>query len=227
MINKDGTDITQLTRNAGTNYYPNVTPDGRYIVFVSDRSGSSALWRIDIDGRNPLQLTNFAASFDSPSVSTDSKWVFFSAKVANSTTLWKVSIDGGTPLQLSQANCAVPIINSRDQIICQYGALGSDPVKLALFSVNGGQPERLIDLPGIIKSGLVRWSAKDNALIYRDSRNRIDNLWSQALNGDPPKQVTDFKSDQIYSFDWSRDGKYLVLSRGRPGSDVVTITNFR
>lgn len=227
MINKDGTDITQLTRNAGTNYYPNVTPDGRYIVFISDRSGTNALWRIDIDGRNPLQLTTFAASFDRPTVSADNKWVFFSAKVANATTLWKVSIDGGTPLQLSQANCTAAIINSRDEIICQYGALGSDPVKLALFSGNGGQPERLIDLPDIVKSGLVRWSAKGDALIYRDSRNRIDNLWSQSLNGDPPKQVTDFKSDQIYSFDWSRDGKYLVLSRGRPGSDVVTITNFR
>jgi Tol biopolymer transport system component len=227
IVNKDGSEITQLTKNAGKNFYPNVTPDGRYIVFVSDRSGISALWRIDIDGRNPLQLTNFAASFDNPSISSDSKSVFFSANVSNAVTLWKISVDGGTPVQLTQ-DCAMPVVNSRDEIICQYGALGSNSVvKLALFSANGGPPERLLDLPDVIKTGLVKWSAKEDALIYRDSRNRTDNVWSQSLNGGPPKQVTDFKADQIFGFDWSRDGKYLVLARGRAGTDVVTITNFR
>src|SRR6266566_8639937 len=30
----------------------------------------------------------------------------------------------------------------------------------------------------------------------------------------PAKQLTDFKSDRIFSFDWSPDGKWLALSRG-------------
>lgn len=226
IINRDGTGSTQLTKNAGQNFYPNVTPDGRYIVFVSDRGGSSALWRIDVDGRNPLQLTTFTASFDNPSVSPDSRSVIFSAKVGDSVSVWRVTIDGGDPIKLIERDCAGAVVTSHSDIVCKYGKLGSSTIKVALFSSNGGEPERLIDMPGVIKTGLVKWS-KEDALIYRDSKNRIDNLSSQSLNGDSPKQITDFKSDQIFGFDWSRDGKNLVVSRGRPSSDVVTLTNFR
>ncbi|HEY3026454.1 MAG TPA: hypothetical protein VGJ55_09920 [Pyrinomonadaceae bacterium] len=38
--------------------------------------------------------------------------------------------------------------------------------------------------------------------------------------------VTDFKSDQIFWFDFSRDGQ-LALSRGTQTSDVILIRDFR
>jgi hypothetical protein len=40
-------------------------------------------------------------------------------------------------------------------------------------------------------------------------------------------QLTDFKTDRILSFDWSRDGKWLACSRGVVNSDVVLISNLR
>jgi Tol biopolymer transport system component len=49
IIGKDGGNAVQLTMNAGRNYGPRVTPDGRYIVFISDRSGKNDIWRTDID----------------------------------------------------------------------------------------------------------------------------------------------------------------------------------
>ena len=52
------------------------------------------------------------------------------------------------------------------------------------------------------------------------------NIWRQALAGGPPKQITNFKSDLIFSFDWSRDGKQLALARGATSSDVILISNF-
>jgi len=35
--------------------------------------------------------------------------------------------------------------------------------------------------------------------------------------------LSNFKSDLIFWFDWSRDGKQLALSRGTVNSDVVLI----
>jgi len=49
----------------------------------------------------------------------------------------------------------------------------------------------------------------------------------QPLDGGPPRQVTDFKSDRIFGFEWSRDGKQLALARGTESSDVVLISGFR
>jgi len=231
VVNSDGRNLTQLTKNAGRNFYPNVTPDGRFIVFISDRGGRNAIWRTDIDGRNPLQLTNFAVINGKPSLSPDGKWVFYQTSGDKTPTIWKSSIDGGQPIQLTHTTSSAPLVAPQGNVFaCQYGeSSATSTPKVALIPVNGGEPERVLDLPNILKAGiiLVQWERKGDALIYRDSRNRVDNLWSQTLNGGLPKQLTDFKSDQIFVFDWSRDGKNLVVARGRSGSDVVMITNFR
>jgi hypothetical protein len=41
------------------------------------------------------------------------------------------------------------------------------------------------------------------------------------VDGGPAEQLTDFKSDRIYSFDFSPDGKSLALARGNSTADVV------
>ena len=59
LIESDGSNRKQLTSNTGgSNFLPRVSPDGHYIVFDSDRSGSEQIWRMDSDGNNPKQLTN-------------------------------------------------------------------------------------------------------------------------------------------------------------------------
>ena len=43
----------------------------------------------------------------------------------------------------------------------------------------------------------------------------------QPIDGSAARQITDFKTDLIFSFDWSRDGKQLVLARGVIDTDVL------
>ncbi len=225
-INSDGSGLTQITKNSGRNFYPVATPDGRYIVFISDRNGRNDLWRVDIDGRNSKQLTDLAPVATRPSVSSDGKWVLFGVTVDKIRTIWKVSMEGGQPIKLTQANSIRPLASpTGETFVCHYGV--SENLRVAEFSFEGGEPTRTFDLPEVIKSALVQWNNTGDALIYRDSKNRIDNLWLQPLNKSPAKQLTDFRSDQIFAFDWTRDGKNLVLSRGREGSDVVLITQFK
>jgi hypothetical protein len=44
------------------------------------------------------------------------------------------------------------------------------------------------------------------------------------LAGGEPKQITDFKSDQIFSFAWAKDGT-LVCTRGTVTNDVVLMSS--
>jgi Tol biopolymer transport system component len=97
--------------------------------------------------------------------------------------------------------------------------------------VDGSEPAKPFTLPvtaiGSDGQVWVRWMPDGRALTYVDNRGGIANIWSLPLNGGEPKPLTDFKSDQIFAFAWSRDGKQLVCSRGVVTSDVVLITDFK
>jgi len=58
-------------------------------------------------------------------------------------------------------------------------------------------------------------------------RSGVSNIWSQPINGDPPKQLTNFKSDLIFRFALSADGSNSVLARGTQTHDAVLIRDFR
>jgi TolB protein len=49
--------IVQLTHDGGRNDFPSWSPDGRHIVFQSNRSGSEQIWSVLADGTHLQQLT--------------------------------------------------------------------------------------------------------------------------------------------------------------------------
>src|SRR6185369_9054043 len=55
ITNRDGSQNRQLTADVFIDQQPTVSPDGKYIIFQSNRSGARNLWRIDLDGNNPQQ----------------------------------------------------------------------------------------------------------------------------------------------------------------------------
>jgi Tol biopolymer transport system component len=55
----------------------------------------------------------------------------------------------------------------------------------------------------------------------------VTNIWSYPLGGGRPRQLTDFRNDQIFNFRWSPDGKSLLTARGTVLADVVMIRDFR
>lgn len=61
------------------------------------------------------------------------------------------------------------------------------------------------------------------AQIARDQQR----LWSQPLDSGPPKQLTKFINNDVGIFDFSRDGKTIVFTRGTVRSDVVLISDLR
>ena len=79
----------------------------------------------------------------------------------------------------------------------------------------------------LVRTAFLRWTADGSGLTYINNQGGVSNIWMQPLAGGPPKQLTDFKSDMIFHFDWSRDGKQLALSRGIFTSDVILLNNVK
>lgn len=71
----DGTDIQRLTNVPGYDAEATVSPDGRKIVFTSERDGDLDLYTMDIDGRNVKRLTNEVGYDGGAFFSPDSKMI--------------------------------------------------------------------------------------------------------------------------------------------------------
>jgi len=56
-MNIDGGDLQQLT-NGHSDWWPNCSPDGRWVVYTSYMAGTPTLWKVPIDGGGPEQLTS-------------------------------------------------------------------------------------------------------------------------------------------------------------------------
>lgn len=67
----------KLTNSPGYDAEAVVSPNGKYIVFTSTRSGDLELWRMDIDGKNLKQLTSGLGYDGGAFFSPDSKKLVF------------------------------------------------------------------------------------------------------------------------------------------------------
>jgi tricorn protease len=93
-IATDRGDITRVNpdRMASRNQSPKWSPDGKYIAFVSDRSGQDEVWISDPEGRSPKKITSLDNEKTAPIWSPDSKSLLY---VAGGKQLYNYTVDDG------------------------------------------------------------------------------------------------------------------------------------
>ncbi len=225
-MDRDGGSPLQLTTaETRADIYPAVSPDGRYIVYVSTRTGNSNIYRMDLANGSEIQLTT-GTSEEFPVVSADSRWVIYTATSSTNFTLWKVPIDGGRPVQLTSRLSQWPAVSPDGRhIVCWYRPKPDSRWQLAVIPIDGGEPEKIIEMPVNAESSIpTRWMPDGSGISYVSTSNGVSNIWLQPLDGSAPRQLTGYTSDQIFWFDWSWDGNHLACSRGSVTNDIVLIT---
>jgi Tol biopolymer transport system component len=223
-IEPDGSNRIQLTPNDSSNYTPATSPDGRFIVFASYRTGTLNIWRINAaDGSEPKQLT-FSDGNSYPSFSPDGQWVLYDNQSGTTFTVWKVPIEGGTPVQLTNEYSRMPAVSLDGQFIaCRYLAEGSSR-EIAIFPFAGGAPIERLPIP-VMDWQKVQWMPEGRALTYIDAVKGVSNIWRYDLGTRSARQLTDFKTERIFAYAWSPDFKWLACLRGTESRDVTVINN--
>ena len=225
MMGADGGNQKQLTDDDAADRFPSVSPDGRYIVFDNLARGAG-IYRMDSDGGNIKQLTERGTA---PHCSPDGTWVAYTQGTQDQPSVWKVSVDGGQPVRLTDKITSRPAISpDGKRIACFYKEEIAAPWKIAIFPSEGGQPVKVFDNPvALSRFVVVRWTPEGRAILYVDDKGGVSNIWSQPVDGGQPTQVTDFKSDLIFTFDLSRDGRSLAVTRGAIHGDVVMMSTLK
>jgi serine/threonine protein kinase/Tol biopolymer transport system component len=226
IMNADGSDQRQLTDGAYEDRGTHVSHDGRYLVFTSNRTGTYHVYRIDIDGNNLKQLTDGPGEIG-PRFSPDGLWVICNSLDYRS---WKVPAAGGELVQLT--NSWASGMSPDGKLVAYVRPAEANTLfwNITIIPFAGGPPLKTFDVTSDSRP-IVRWTPDGRAISYNLTHggelSGVTNLWIQALDGGPAKQLTNFTSETFFSFDWSRDGKWLAYGRSTTSSDVVLISNFR
>jgi len=212
----------QLTANARDNWMPHVTPDGRFIVFLSNRAGDIRLWRIDADGDNPVQLSDVEAA--SPQCSPDGRWVLILRSIDDRSTIWRVPIEGGTPVPWIEDEAHRPALSPDGRWLAyEYPDLSRTATHVAVRSTAGGTPLKTFDFDA--GYGTIRFSPEGDGLVYIGNRNA--EILLQPLAGGPPRTLVHSAFETLFAFALSPDGKQIAYTSGLLTSDAVLFQDLR
>lgn len=228
-MDADGGNRNPVTFNNRANQEPVVSPDGRYLVYVSFEGRHPHLWRSDIDGGNAQQLTR-GGDEDLPRFTLDGKWIVYHHIDQSHYSIRKVSIDGGEPTTVVNPEATQPDVSpTADSVACFARRGGTASWEILVVPIGGGEPVATFALPPTVDPewpGL-RWTPDGLGLTYVVTEQGVSNVWRQAMSGGDPKPLTDFKENRIYFFDWSKSNeRKLVLVRGNDTRDLILVRDF-
>jgi eukaryotic-like serine/threonine-protein kinase len=229
IADSNGENSRQLSFDNHFHHEPSVCDDNRTIVYDSNLSGTTHLYRFDMQTGTSTQLTNGAGeSF--PACRGTGSLVYYSSQGAGGVEyIYRMPIAGGTASRVSDRLVVSPGFLSLDAHHLAFASPQKDGrVVLLVVVPETGVIEKEVAVPPTLDqaSHAATWMPDQQSLVISDLRSGFPNLWSIPLLGAASlKQLTHFNSGVIWSVGVSTDGKTIVLARGANQSDVVLFTS--
>ena len=214
----------QLTDQSGTEFFPNLAPDGRSFVYASKANGNLDLFLLRVGGKNPTLLTKDSVADDSqPAFSPDGERIAFRSDrepagiylmEATGENLRPVTAGGfhpswspdGKEIVYSEAGRDLPDVRN------------TNPSRLWVVNVETGAKHLLADRDAMQPA----WSPHGQRIAFwfmPPSVGRSDIATIPRGGGEPLIVTKDASTN--WNPVWSPDGKYLYFVSDRSGN-----TNF-
>ncbi len=163
----------RLTFHNEINVNARVSPDGKSIVYRSNRTGNNEIWLLDLENRTERQLTDHPGEDLRPDWSPDGQQIVFLSSRDGELHLWVMGSDGGSQRRLTQQS--IPPLGRQYAVNNSNGAPRWSPdgeVIGYLAPAEGGSALWLTDrdgkaVPSRISGSLISFDW------YKDSRHVI------------------------------------------------------
>ncbi len=219
-----------VTNDAALDWNPVWSPDGKYLYFCSDRTGSMNIWRASIDEKTgrvvgePQQVTTgAAASSQHLSVSQDGKLISYVARFFETKNLERIQFDPssgsvqGQPSWLTQGSRMVSFPEpSPDGQWLAYSSEGKQP-DIFLIKADGSGLRQLTDDPH--EDRAPRWSPDGKTIAFFSNRSGKYEIWGLNPDGSDLRQLS--SNPGAHYPVWSPDGKRMAYSDHSPNGNFV------
>lgn len=225
----DGT-RTRITNDEALDWNPVWSPSGRYLYFLSNRSGAMNAWRIAVDEDtgnvrgSPELLTLPASTVIQLSISASGYLAYSTA--LQEFSVWRSAFDqtkeslqgSATPLIDSTRNWRAPAVSQDGQWVALISA---PPTKEDIWIVRAdgtGLTQLTNDLS--FDRGPA-WSPDGRRLAFYSNRERNQQIWLINADGSGLRRVTDEPGQGLVGPLWSPDGTQILATRQDANELVV------
>jgi Tol biopolymer transport system component/DNA-binding winged helix-turn-helix (wHTH) protein len=202
---------------------PQISPDGKRVAFVSNRSGSSEIWACDFDGTHAIKLTSMTGG--SPRWSPDGREIAFDSSAEENFDVYVVSAEGGgMPRRLTTDRSIDARPGwSRDGRWIYFGSNRTGNYQVWKVPVVGGTQEQVTKHGGFeaVESpdGRRVYYAKRAAFGARpDIPGAQGCIWEVPVGGGEEQQVVDHGLEGYWAV--TNEGIFLLNSENKSGRAI-------
>ncbi len=208
---KVGSGEVRITRHPAKDSSPDLSPDGKTIVFTSERKGWWKIWKKDLVSGYVTQLTDASSAEYAPTWSPDGSKIMFTSGRSGNADLYVMNPDGSKLTNMTNS--------STQEAWADWGSDGfvyfSRPVngnhKLVRMKPDGSQLEILTDRNS--NDLMPRLSPDEQKLLFYSDRDGNLEVYTMNLASKEITRLTNHPLQDIRG-DWSSDGKKIVFERG-------------
>ncbi|MCA0389745.1 MAG: biopolymer transporter Tol [Bacteroidetes bacterium] len=215
VFDKKSEKETRLTHNLRANM-PSVSPDGKKIVFLFQKDGTTNIGTIDMDGKNFKQLTFYANGEQvfKPVFSPDSKIIYFDYSYLHGRDIAMIPADGGSVefVLNSPKDERSPVPTADGKLI--YSSDETGIFNIYSYDLTRKEPKRLTNvtggafMPSVDRSGNIAYAGYTSGgykIFYLPvtEQQRVDESKRYVKREDPPLDSNQPKKDKI-AVDWDR-----------------------
>ena len=214
----------QLISSTRLDSEPDISPDGKRIVFSSSRSGGAAeIWVCDREGSNAVQLTSFGQGHSgSPRWSPDGRRIVFDSRPEGPSDIYMVSAEGGAPRRLTtEASEDIVPTWSRDGRWIYFASNRSGDLQIWKLPAEGGPAVRVTK-----RGGFEAHESPDGRLLYYAKGRAVAGIWSVPVTGGEESPIPELASAGYYRH-WvvTDQGIYFVPQETTP-RPVIKFVSF-